>query len=391
MKWRWDQGRLDYLRFDNIRTIARCYYDLNGVNLKQSEDILRPSLERATVLPFAPKHYKVWRNYGRVFECAMIATDLGGRLTITDIGTRLAEDVEWTVDEYIAAIIPRFAYPYPAFQDYDALLAPVFPFCAIIRYLLSSLRSGKSANIAVEDVFSILIGNTVQGTESLDSLAQLRPTTIKPQGDEERQVREMLIFLSQTNFLKWSAGVLFLDIEADDTESIAQVEALTTPIVRTRESVSQAEILSSATLQSDIIQIIPLLTTRENSLDTVFTEGKRIRTEHLRTERSPRLRKLYFAQALKPHKCDMCAGDMQTRYPWTDNILELHHLLPLSSSLTITTKGTSLADVVPLCPNCHRSIHVFYKNWLNSENVSDFRTPSEAITIYNTAKQQVQL
>jgi predicted HNH restriction endonuclease len=82
---------------------------------------------------------------------------------------------------------------------------------------------------------------------------------------------------------------------------------------------------------------------------------------------------------------------MQIRYPWTDNILELHHLLPLSSSLTITTKGTSLADVVPLCPNCHRSIHVFYKNWLNSENVNDFRTPSEAFNIYNTAKQQVQI
>jgi predicted HNH restriction endonuclease len=87
----------------------------------------------------------------------------------------------------------------------------------------------------------------------------------------------------------------------------------------------------------------------------------------------------------------MCDGNMQKRYPWTENILELHHLLPLSSNLIVTTKGTSLADVVPLCPNCHRSIHVFYKNWLNSKNVNDFRTSSEAFSIYNTAKQQVQL
>jgi hypothetical protein len=295
MKWRWDQGRLDYLRFDNIRFIAQCCYNLNGVNLKQSEDILRPSLERATVLSFAPKHYKVWRNYGRVFECAMIATDLGGRLTITDIGKRLAEDTEWTVDEYIAAITPRFAYPYPAFQDYTASLACVFPFCVIIRYLLASLSNGKPAKIAVEEVFSILISNIVQGTESLDFLARLRTTNIKPQGDEERQVREMLIFLSQTNFLKWSAGELFLDIEAGDTESIAQIKELATPILRIREPVPQVEILSSATLRSDTIQIIPTLTTRETSLDTVFTEGKRVRTEHLRIERSPRLRKLYFA------------------------------------------------------------------------------------------------
>jgi hypothetical protein len=391
MKWRWDQGRLDYLRFENIRSIARCCYDLNGINLKQTDDILRPALERATTLPFAPKHYKVWRNYGRVFECAMVATDLGGRLTITDIGKRLAEDTEWTVDEYIAVIITRFAYPYPAFQDYAVSLTPVFPFCAIIRYLLASLMTGKSAKITVEEVFSILIGNNAQGTESLDFFAQLRPTDLKPQGDEERQVREMLIFLSQTNFLKWSAGSLFLDIEANDEESIAQIEALASPMLRTREPIAQAEILSCASLQSDTILIMPTLTTRETTLDAIFTEGKRVRTEHLRLERSPRLRKLYFAQAPKPHKCDMCAGDMQIRYPWTDNILELHHLLPLSSSLTITTKGTSLADVVPLCPNCHRSIHVFYKNWLNSENVNDFRTPSEAFNIYNTAKQQVQI
>ena len=85
----------------------------------------------------------------------------------------------------------------------------------------------------------------------------------------------------------------------------------------------------------------------------------------------------------------MCKCNTQKRYPWTDNILEVHHILPLSSSLSITTEGTSLNDVVGICPNCHRSVHSYYKVWLDNNHLDDFRNKEEAKDIYSEAKLAV--
>ena len=59
--WSWDQGRLDYFQFDNLKKIARfaLKHDLRA----QEHD----ALVDAVGLPFSPKHeaYKPWRNYAR--------------------------------------------------------------------------------------------------------------------------------------------------------------------------------------------------------------------------------------------------------------------------------------------------------------------------------------
>ena len=69
MRWRWDQGRLGYFQFENIVRIAQVLKTLDGVPLNTREDLLRQPLMQGTGLPFAPAHYKVWRNYARVFAC----------------------------------------------------------------------------------------------------------------------------------------------------------------------------------------------------------------------------------------------------------------------------------------------------------------------------------
>jgi predicted HNH restriction endonuclease len=97
--------------------------------------------------------------------------------------------------------------------------------------------------------------------------------------------------------------------------------------------------------------------------DTEFIEGKRKRVQHLRVERSPLLRKYYKEQNQTP-VCRMCQMNMANKFPWTDYMLDIHHLLPLTSSVSITNKGTSLNDIVGLCPSCHRSIHIYYTKWL---------------------------
>ena len=87
--------------------------------------------------------------------------------------------------------------------------------------------------------------------------------------------------------------------------------------------------------------------------------------------------------------CNMCTCNTQERYPWTKNLIEVHHVLPLSSSLGITSKGTSLADVVGLCPNCHRSVHLFYNQFLKQKRLEDFKDKSQAIEVYELAKRKI--
>ena len=127
---------------------------------------------------------------------------------------------------------------------------------------------------------------------------------------------------------------------------------------------------------------------RELVSDDLFTEGKRTRVTHIKIERSPLLRKIYF-ETYPTTTCDMCKSDTKKRYPWTDNLLEIHHVLPLSSALAVTSAGTSLHDIVPLCPNCHRSVHLYYKTWLNTQVVNDFQNRNEALNVYAQAKSKI--
>jgi hypothetical protein len=84
-KWRWDQGRLTYFQYENLKSIAHTLIRLEGVEINQKDvDPLRSELESFTGLPFAPSTYRVWRNYKRVFECSFLGTNLNDRLYVTD-------------------------------------------------------------------------------------------------------------------------------------------------------------------------------------------------------------------------------------------------------------------------------------------------------------------
>ena len=87
-KWRWDQGRLTYFQFENIKLIAQCLEKLEGADINQEPDPLRAGLMASTGLPFSPSHYKVWRNYKRVFECAFLASNIDNHLYVSDFCRR---------------------------------------------------------------------------------------------------------------------------------------------------------------------------------------------------------------------------------------------------------------------------------------------------------------
>ena len=153
MRWRWDQGRLAYFQYDNLVRIAKVLLDLNGVVINQRDfDPLRKPFEEYTGLPFAPKHYRVWRNYARVFECSMLATSLNGQLYTTDFCKLLQlPSNDFSADQYFNLLFSRFSYPYSQFEGYNTSQPQVFPFIAIIKFAMTRGDVG----ISLDEVFFI--------------------------------------------------------------------------------------------------------------------------------------------------------------------------------------------------------------------------------------------
>jgi hypothetical protein len=182
-KWHWDQGRLVYFQFENLKAIAHCLKRLENISINQKNfDPLRGELESWTGLPFAPQSYTVWRNYKRVFECSFLATNIDNRLTVTDFCDRIVND-GIDVDEFLSLFIPRFRFPFAAFTDYNKSENLVYPFCALLKFLLSRFLLGKQPSLSLEDVFAYIVGNNCSGFEPIEYYGSLNSTDYKPVGD----------------------------------------------------------------------------------------------------------------------------------------------------------------------------------------------------------------
>ncbi|MBQ6473879.1 MAG: hypothetical protein IJJ33_17965 [Victivallales bacterium] len=180
----------------------------------------------------------------------------------------------------------------------------------------------------MEDVFSYVVGNNCTGLEDMGFYANLSPTSRVPEGDEKRQVREMLVFMGQSSFLKWFDRHLY----ADTLDLNAVLKAITPHIRIKRQEIPQDEFLAVTSLGTPAEQkkLEIYLTDRDIGI-TGFLEGRRIFGTHGKLERSPLVRRHFFL-AHPDLICDVCHLDVKRRYPWVDNILELHHVLPLSAT-----------------------------------------------------------
>ena len=384
--WRWDQGGLNYFSLNKIRIIASVLSSLEGYELNSSIDPLRDLLEEKVGLPFAPKSYRVWRNYARVFKVLGLASKIDGKIQPTNLCKKLLDSDEnyLTYDEYIQYIVKSFYYPSPIFQGYNTTDQQVFPFCAIIKLLVSNAYSGSPC-LELKDVFDLLIGNSVTGLDEIEFYRTLKSSGLEGKGGQERQVREMLIFISQLSFLSWIDAKLFIDISAFSNLSNIELSNLLRPVLTARVLDQEAEIQNIFSIDLEVKYKIDL---KEpiSSEDEIFTEGKKIRVSHLMTERNRRLVKYYFDNADHPRLCDLCEHEVANSYPWMKNLIEVHHILPLSSPINVNRAGTSINDLVGLCPNCHRATHAYYRNYLKDEGISDFTSDGHARDVYEEVK-----
>lgn len=399
--WRWDQGRILYFQFDVLKEIARVLVRYSGKNINDNQiaSDLKQDLIASSGLPFLPENYKVNRNYSRVFQCALLATTRGrhGELIISDICRELAyENSRFeSADDYLFEVINRFRFPFPAFQEYRNVETCIYPFCAIIKLLIAKKMKGEEPSLTIQEISEYIIGNQCTGLEDIDFYKNLHPTSYSLIGDSIRQVREMVVFIGQLSFLKIYDRRIFLDILGEEDAKVLLTQ-LIKPIQKEQYVDKVEEFLSLTSIKQSII--IPgqasLVSTSGISLpntdisDIEFVEGRRKRVHHLRIERSPILRKIYIQLHPDPI-CDACKSNIKERYPWTDYMLDLHHLLPLSSVVRTLETGTSLSDMVGLCPSCHRAIHSYYSKWLKENSIEDFRSKKEAMDVYLNAIKEI--
>jgi hypothetical protein len=97
-------------------------------------------------------------------------------------------------------------------------------------------------------------------------------------------------------------------------------------------------------------------------------EGQPVLVQHVRRERSRRLRrKKIEGAAAGGLRCEACGFDFSAAYGTRGaGFIECHHLIPVSELDPATP--TSLDDLALLCANCHRMVHV-RRPWLDVEGL----------------------
>lgn len=89
--------------------------------------------------------------------------------------------------------------------------------------------------------------------------------------------------------------------------------------------------------------------------EILYSEGERRYVTHLVAERNKEV--VTMLKNTNDWKCDICNLDFKNKYdvPY----IEAHHKIPISNSTTKYTLNKN--DLVLLCPNCHKAVHIYMK------------------------------
>lgn len=105
------------------------------------------------------------------------------------------------------------------------------------------------------------------------------------------------------------------------------------------------------------------------------TEGGLILRVHYQRERDPVLRRRKIEQLTRAGAlaCEVCGFDFERVYgEHGAGYIEIHHREPLAITGLTETK---LADLAPLCANCHRMIHRRRHKWLTVGELASLVRP----------------
>ena len=381
MTWRWDQGRFAFFQFDEIRKIAKFAVN-NDLKIAAHAELVE-----ATGLPFRPidPNYRPWRNYSRVFRTSMLVANIDGVARPTKIAQLLATDGQDTSDEYFHFLVQAFTDPAPSFQEWSSSISPRYPLLFTLKFLLARANVGAPV-VSYPEIIGAYTKSGFDGDEDQTDFLGLANKSWSSQG-EHRQARESIQAISQISYLSATSTEVTVSLDSADTlevfESLSAVRGQ-------RANDSEAEIMRLASLFEGSVAGLDLdyaKTVLDQTVDAGFAEGSRIERTHVVLERNQAIRNAFFAQN-STSQCDFCQRDTFAEYPWTDRVLDIHHVLPLCSGTRSSAKGTILSDLMPVCPTCHRAVHRYYAKWLKSAGRKDFADANEARTVYDAAKSE---
>lgn len=393
MGWNWEQGRLEYFQFDELRKVARfgAANDLRTAN--------RHDLKAAVGLPFLPDNdaYPPWRNYARLFQIAMIATPQGRGSRLTRLGELLSKDGQVTTDDYLHFLARATTQPSPALREWDEWghTAPLrYPLLFVLRFILARATQGDAVT-DIADIVSSYMRSGFRGDERQEDFISILGTGTEHgrRTGAMRQPSESIKVLAQLSYLTATSRQITVSLVPTDAADLFDdlSPVLGQPLAdRTDEIDRRAELFLSARSDADVETDYPhtaLDPVGEAGFDRTFKEGRRVRHTHVSIERNRIVREMFFKQNPK-HSCDFCGMETRLTYPWTDRLLEIHHLLPLCSGARTTKDGTLLEDLVANCPSCHRAVHRYYDNYLTSKERIDFDDANEARRVYEKAKNK---
>ena len=389
--WNWEQGRLSYFQYDDLRAVSR--FVVQG-DLKNAPAAI---VRRATGLSFPPDDYSPWRNYARVYKLALITSEIDDAAQPTDVARILSEDAMTTCDEYLHFLVQATTDPSPALSSWDAKARIRYPLCFALKYVLTKVAVTGEHVCNYRQILAAYAKSDFVGDEDVASFVDLIDQELDVDGilapyrnsDRLRQARESLKFLSQISYLHAGRQSLIATIEQDDAREI--FEAMT-PLTGSKFSNGDEEIqrISRFFKDGSVHDFFDYPSTTISDIsDNGFAEGDRVRKTHIVVERNSMLRTIFF-RSNPSAECQACALDTHAKYPWTERVLDMHHVLPLASGTRVDSqKGTLLDDLVALCPTCHRSLHRYYENWLSHKGRQDFASKNEARKVYEEAVQAI--
>lgn len=391
--WHWDQGRLAYFQFDVLRQIA------SFVKANDFKRANRVQLLAEIGLPFKPVDYNPWRNYSRILKICLLVSEVNGIAQPTPVADVLSQAGTVTCDEYLHFLASAFTEPSPALEDWRPDAEFRYPLLFSLKYLLTKVAIGRGSVTSLDEIIGAYRVSGFEGGEDDNQFISLMrgDSTYEDAGksmladsrlkDLRRQASESLKVLSQISYLHIRRNEIFLTLNPEDALNIFKDLF---EISGSRAADREAEIRRLAALFKDGSTNITFdypNTIVEEVVESGFREGSKVKKTHVTIERNTRLRKEFF-RARPTATCDVCTLDTARTYPWTERIIDLHHLLPLSSGTRVEASGTTFDDLVPVCPNCHRAIHRFYDVWLDDNKKKDFKDTKEARAVYLEMKNQ---
>lgn len=377
--WRFDQGRIEYFQFDEIRKIAKY-----AVAHDLLSSIRKPLVE-ATGLPFLPNNaaYRPWRNYSRVFKTAMLVANIDGEAKPTKVAHILAQDGLTTSDDYFHFLAQVFTDPHPSFQEWAPTDKPRFPLLFAIKFMLARAAQGQTKT-SYNEIVGAYVDSGFDGDEDQTEFLNLASKDWD-YDDDPRQARESIQVISQISYLSATSSSVTVSLDVEDARDMfVGLSAVRGP----QNPDSDQEILRLASFYEGAIADLDFGFSKSLSDEAVeagFEEGNRVERTHVVLERNRDIRKAFF-DATPTSTCDFCERDTAAEYPWAERVLDIHHVLPLCSGTRSNRKGTSLGELVAVCPTCHRAVHRFYTNWLKKAGRKDFVDAAEARSVYDAAR-----